>query len=87
MILHAVGCGYATQIKRRLAVGTTLRAKIAVLTLALGLVALVPLNCQAEIAKKDAAASAERGTRAGLQPVTVLNWDLSGLFTLLRSGR
>ena len=66
--------------------GTTLRAKLAVLTLALGLVALAPMNCQAGIANKDSTASAERGTRAGLQPVTVVSWEL-GLVTLLRSGR
>jgi hypothetical protein len=62
-------------------VGTTLRAKLAVLTLALGLVALAPLDCQAGISNND---TAERGTRADLQPVTVLSWDL---FALLRSGR
>ena len=64
--------------------GTTLRAKLAVLTLALGLVALAPLDCQAGISNND---TADRGTRASLQPVTVVSWDLSGLVTLLRSGR
>jgi hypothetical protein len=63
-------------------VGTTLRAKIAVLTVALSLVALAPLNCQAAIGD-----NMERGTRSALEPVTVVSWDLSGLFTLLRSGR
>lgn len=65
--------------------GTMLRAKLAVLTLALGLVALAPLNCQAGIA--DMTTDLERGTRADMQPVTVVSWDLSGLFSLLRSGR
>ena len=67
--------------------GNTLRAKFAVVTLALGLVALTPLTCEAGIAKKEVTGTVERGTRASLQPVTVLSWDLSGLVTLLRSGR
>ena len=68
--------------------GTMLRAKLAVLTLAFGLVALTPLNCQAGIAGNDTTMTdLERGTRADMQPVTVVSWDLSGLFSLLRSGR
>jgi hypothetical protein len=65
-------------------VGTMLRAKFAILTLALALVVLTPLNCQAGIVGND---SMERGTRADLQPVTVVSWGLDGLFSLLRSGR
>ena len=68
--------------------GTMLRAKFAVLALALALVISAPLNCQAGIAGSGTMTTgAERGTRADLQPVTVLQWDLSGLFSLLRSGR
>jgi hypothetical protein len=64
-----------------------LRAKFAVLTLALALVVLTPLNCQAGIAGNDSTTATERGTRAVLQPATELNWGLDGLFSLLRSGR
>ena len=67
--------------------GTTLRAKFAIVTLALGLVALTPLTCEAGIAKNEVTGTAERGTRAGAQPTTVVSWELSGLVSLLRSGR
>lgn len=68
--------------------GTMLRAKFAVLTLALALTVVAPLNCQAGIAGSDSTTSAtERGTRSDLQPVTVLGWDLFGGFSTLRSGR
>ncbi|HEY7690072.1 MAG TPA: hypothetical protein VH835_15340 [Dongiaceae bacterium] len=63
-----------------------LRAKLVVLALAFGLIALSPTESQAAVG--DAAAiTAERGTRATVQPTSVVSWDLSGLFTLLRSGR
>ena len=63
--------------------GNMLRAKIAVLTLAFGLIALTPVSSQASIADP----AAERGTRTSLQPAAIVAWDLSGLFSLLRSGR
>ena len=64
--------------------GTMLREKLTILTLALSLVALAPVDSQAKIADDATVTGAERGTRTGLQPATVLSW---GDVSTMRSGR
>jgi len=69
---------------RRLAVGIMLRAKFVALSLALGLVALMP-SVSLACTSTDMSAI-ERGTRFDPQTVTVVSWAAGGVSTA-RSGR